>query len=264
MSISQVAEGADRQADEVLTTNGSVQDIGGAMAFVGQSANSLTQAMQNVQQAVEHSSRVVNELGEHSARVGSIVETIDDIASQTNLLALNAAIEAARAGEHGKGFAVVADEVRKLAEGSTAATQEISALLAQVQNGIEQAVRTMDLSTTNKRAAVSGVVPIGQALNDAGLQIAEINDRAAEVNAAVERVVAAMETISSDSARSRDAAADVSAASEQTSAQVQEMVANTQHMLGLAEQLNESVARFRVASEARLSVMRAGERSRAA
>lgn len=263
-SISLVAEGADRQADEVLTTNGSVQDIGGAMAMVGQSASTLSEAMESVQQAVEHSAGVVNELGEYSARVGSIVETIDDIASQTNLLALNAAIEAARAGEHGKGFAVVADEVRKLAEESAAATQEISQLLEQVQHGIHLAVQTMDLSTVRQRATSSGVVPIGQALQDATAQIGEINDRTAEVNAAVERVISAMETISADSARARDAATDVSAASEETSAQVEEMVANTQQMLGLAERLNASVARFHVAGGARLSVVDGKQQSRAA
>ncbi|MEZ4522638.1 MAG: methyl-accepting chemotaxis protein [Thermomicrobiales bacterium] len=249
MSIAQIAESADQQADEVLATNGSVQDIGGAMAFVEQSAGSLNAAVDNVQLAVEHSSRVVNELGEYSARVGSIVETIDDIASQTNLLALNAAIEAARAGEHGKGFAVVADEVRKLAEQSTAATTEIGTLLHQVRSGIEQAVRTMDLTSTRYTVGFDGVVPIGEALNDAVIQIAEINNRTAEVNAAVERVSAAMEAISTSAEIARDAASDVSAASEETSAQVQEMVANSQHMAGLANRLNESVSRFNTTIE---------------
>ncbi len=263
ISISMVAEGADRQAEEVLTTNGSVQDIGGAMAFVGLSATSLSTAMENVQQAVEHSAQVVNELSDYSARVGTIVETIDDIASQTNLLALNATIEAARAGEHGKGFAVVADEVRKLAEQSTGATQEISALLEQVQQGIHQAVRTMDLTTMQEEQA-SEVMPIGQALHDAALQIDEINDRTSEVNDAVERVVSAMETISTDAALARDAASDVSAASQQTSAQVQEMVANTQHMLSLAERLNKSMVRFRTAHAPQLHALPETSASQAA
>jgi methyl-accepting chemotaxis protein len=266
ISISHIAQSTQRQADEVLATNGSVQDIGGAIAFVEASTGSLSAAMHSVQRAVEHSAHAVTELSDYSNQVGSIVDTIDDIASQTNLLALNAAIEAARAGVHGKGFAVVAEEVRKLAEQSAAATREIGDLLGQVRTGIEQAVKTMDLNAMAAHTQLGGeaVVPIGQALNEAGTQLRIINERTADVNGAAERVVSAMEAISTNAEMARDAASDVSAASEETSAQVQEMVANSQHMSHLAGNLIESVARFRTSAESSLRVVSEIDRSRAA
>jgi methyl-accepting chemotaxis protein len=113
----------------------------------GASVEKAVASMKRIQQRVQVSSEAIQELGQRGGQIGEIVQTIEHIAEQTNLLALNAAIEAARAGEHGRGFAVVADEVRKLAERSADATREIAALIHAVQSDVEKAIHEMDAST---------------------------------------------------------------------------------------------------------------------
>jgi methyl-accepting chemotaxis protein len=131
------------------------------------------EGIQKVRSATEQLAGRVRGLGQQSARIGSIVETIDDIASQTNLLALNAAIEAARAGAHGKGFAVVAGEVRKLAERSAAATKEIGGMIRTIQNDVTEAVQAMGRAGQDVSAAVT-------LTDQAGVAFREIADRSQE------------------------------------------------------------------------------------
>ena len=146
--------------------------------------------MDNIAQRVNESSQTVESLGQRSDQIGAIVNTIQDIADQTNLLALNAAIEAARAGEQGRGFAVVADEVRALAERTTKATKEISAMIKTIQGETQTAVSSMSEGVAEVKRGTDETARSGEALEDILNKINELTMQVSQIATAAEEQTA--------------------------------------------------------------------------
>ncbi len=299
-AIEGVAKGAQEQAKAISKASQVTTRINTAIEQVTSNAQAVTRdsaeaarysrdgaktvkdtivGMETIRAKVGLSANKVEEMGTRSEEIGAIVETIEDIASQTNLLALNAAIEAARAGEQGKGFAVVADEVRKLAERSSLATKEIAALIKGIQKTVSEAVSAMKESASEVEAGVvransAGVVldniltaaeSVYKQAEDAGTAAAKVSAAASELVEAVDTVSAvieentaateemaansseltqAIENIASVSEENSAAVEEVSASTEEVSAQVEEVSASAASMMDLAQGLQQVVARF--------------------
>ena len=188
---------------------------------------------------VGHSSEAVNHLKLESDKIGGILDVIKSVAEQTNLLALNAAIEAARAGEAGRGFAVVADEVRSLAQRTQTSTQEIEALIGALQNGTQQVTRAMDSSLELTGSSVELTRKAGVSLESITQTVSAIQSMNQQIATAAEQQSAVAEEINRSVINVRDV-------SEQTSAASEETAASSIELARLGTHLQSLVGRFRV------------------
>lgn len=197
--------------------------------------------MNRIAERVKESAQTVESLGARSDQIGEIVGTIEDIADQTNLLALNAAIEAARAGEQGRGFAVVADEVRALAERTTKATKEIGAMIRAIQTETKGAVTSMEEGVREVEKGTTNAARSGQALN-------EILEQANSVTMQINQIATAAEQQTATTNEITNNIQQITEVVHETAKGSQESASAANQLSRLADELQQLVDRFKVAA----------------
>jgi len=259
-SAEEIAAGAQEQSSQTTEIAGAVEEMtktiletsqnssrsaeaaksAGAIAKEGGKVVSETIAgMNRISEVVRKSADTVNELGKGSDQIGEIVQVINDIADQTNLLALNAAIEAARAGEQGRGFAVVADEVRKLAERTTKATKEIAVMIKQIQKDTNGAVDSMNKGTEEVEKGKALADQAGRSLKEIIVGVEQVVDMSMQVAAASEEQSSAAEQIS----KNIEAISNVT---HESATGIQQIARSAEDLSRLTVNLQELTSRFKI------------------
>ncbi len=239
VAMGQMAQAATEVAQQCTKAAESSDRAGSQADQGGKVVAGTVSEMDAIAGLVRECAQAVEALGSKSEQIGAIIQTINDIADQTNLLALNAAIEAARAGEHGRGFAVVADEVRKLAERTTKATEEVASSITQIQGGTKDAVTQMRGSTAKVESGVRLARSAGEALT-------QIVSGTKTVGAAVREIAAAAEEQSATSEQINSNVERTSASATETKEQVEGMSQAVQELFAQSQSLRENVDRLRL------------------
>jgi len=232
ITISQIAENA---TDTSLQANKTMDKAKGGQESVDETVST----MRAIAEKVKESAQVMVQLGASTQEIGDIINVINDIADQTNLLALNAAIEAARAGEHGRGFAVVADEVRKLAERTQNATSEITSMISNLQTESSKAV-------SNIESGVHEVQKGTEVADQAGLRLSEIIEYNTITTDMINQIATAAEEQSTTTNEISSSVTEINSVTEENSLQVSIINEASQHLSEIAESLKAKVSVFKV------------------
>ncbi len=246
-AIEQVARSASDQAELVSHTAGSVKDLTNNIYEISRGADIQAEAVFRANQLIEEvgnkirfTAERVNEMGRQSARIGEMIEVINQIAFQTHLLALNAAIEAARAGEAGRGFAVVAKEVQQLAERSGQAVKDVGRVVNEIRQVVADAVQAMQTSVQQFEQGLAQAVQEVQRVAEQYRTLAQqMAHDAEQVGSAIDSVIASVEQTSA-------ASEEVSASTQEMSAQVEMVAQWAQQLNNIAQRMSESLSRFAV------------------
>ncbi|WP_319506951.1 methyl-accepting chemotaxis protein [uncultured Methanolobus sp.] len=245
-SIQDVASNSQAAASHARESNAK-------MIGLGDITSDLLSKMNGINVAVSSSAEVINNLEEKSRRIDEIVNLITSIADQTNLLALNAAIEAARAGEHGRGFAVVADEVRKLAEDSGNAAKQIAGLIQEIQSSTGEAVSSMEMGTEevskgseSLNKAVSEIEQIIVSVDGITKMVVDIAATAEEQSAAAEEIASSVEEVASISEETAAGTEETSAAVQEQTSSLHELANSADELAYIAKDMKSVVDKFKV------------------
>ncbi len=268
VSAEEMTSGASQQDHEITNTSSAVEELTVSMKQVSNNAEASAEAarraldaaeqgnravrdtldgMQRIRVSVQASAKKIKSLGDRSLEISEIINVINDITEQTNLLALNAAIEAARAGEAGRGFAVVADEVRKLAEHSRSATKDIAALIKAIQAETNEAVVVMEEGTREVEGGASLADQAGKALEAISSVVRQSAELVQEISLASKQQVRGTEGVA-------HAMQIISSITRQTSQGSRQTVSTVGHLVKLSEQLNEALSQFRCPARAETPV----------
>lgn len=255
-----LAEASDHQAEQITAASAAINEMAISIEHVSsnsgesstvanksvgiakkgaEAVQNTIRGMDSIREQIQETSKRIKRLGESSQEIGDMVELINDIADQTNILALNAAIQAAMAGESGRGFAVVADEVQRLAEKSTDATKQIEALVKTIQADTNEAVASMENST-------SGVVQGAQLALRAGDALEEIENVSTHLADLTQSISDAAQQQSTAAASISDSMNVIQEVTTQTSAGTNETSASIGNLAELSNELRKSVAGFKL------------------
>ncbi len=259
----QLAEASEKQHDEIAGTTETVREMNKAIEQMAEDAGSSAEiaqrsldvaaeggetvrrsisGMDNIREQIQETSKRIKRLGESSQEIGNIVELIEDIADQTNILALNAAMQAAMAGEAGRGFAVVADEVQRLAERSSNATKQIEALVKTIQADTSEAVSSMESST-------SEVVSGAKLAEDAGQALQEIEEVSRNIAEVTRRIAESARHQSEETSQINDSMNHIQEVTTQTTEGSNQTAAAIGTLADMADDLKKSVSGFRLPEE---------------
>jgi len=266
--------GATQQDQEITNTSSAVEELTVSMKQVSNNAEASAEAarraldaaeqgnravrdtlegMQRIRASVQATAKKIKSLGDRSLEISEIINVINDITEQTNLLALNAAIEAARAGEAGRGFAVVADEVRKLAEHSRSATKDIAALIKAIQAETNEAVVVMEEGTREVEVGAGLADQAGKALEAISSVVRQSAELVQEISLASKQQVRGTEGVA-------NAMQIISGITRQTTQGARQTASTVGNMVKLSEQLNEALAQFRSSQSSRSTESAADQR----